>query len=222
MKGGRGLLLLLALAMGFAWVGEQDTRPTGGSVDPLLASLDAMDAAKGREALVALREQLADDPASPRAGNPEGRIPVVVFFDYRCVYCRQLPPMLERLAAENPDVRLVFKEWPIFRGISEVAARTALAADRQGAYWLMHQALMAERPLTETSILATAERLGLDRQRLLSDRDDPSIAAQLRDTAELADALHLKGTPVIVVGDRVLRGLPGENELREAVRAAAS
>ena len=178
--------------------------------------------AKGSKALASVREQLADDPASPRAGNREGRIPVVVFFDYRCVYCRQLPPMLERLAAENPDVRLVFKEWPIFRGISEVAARTALAADRQGAYWPMHQALMAERPLTEGSILAAAERLGLDRQRLLSDRENAAIAAQLHATAELADALHLKVTPVIVVGDRVLRGLPGEDELREAVRDATS
>jgi protein-disulfide isomerase len=203
-------------------MGERDTRPTGGAADPLLASLQAMDAAKGREALASVRKQLADDPGSPRAGNPEGRIPVVVFFDYRCVYCRQLPPMLERLAAENPDVRLVFKEWPIFRGISEVAARTALGADRQGAYWPMHEALMAERPLTEASILAAADRLGLDRRRLLIDRDDAASAAQLRDTAALADALHLKGTPVIVVGDRVLRGLPDEDELRQAVRAATS
>ena len=98
-------------------------------------------------------EDLVRGPGAVVLGNPTGDVTIIEFFDYRCPYCRQMHPMLNRLLAEDHGVRFVAKEWPVFGGPSVTAAKIALAADWQGKYTAVHQALMEhEGTLDETKV----------------------------------------------------------------------
>jgi protein-disulfide isomerase len=83
-------------------------------------------------------------PVSHVAGNPNGDVSVVEFFDYNCPYCRQSLPVVLKLISEDAKVRLVLKELPILSADSVTAAKLALAANKQGKYFEMHQKLFAE------------------------------------------------------------------------------
>ena len=93
---------------------------------------DAKD--KSAQALASHRQQVFDDPQSPVAGNPKGDVSLVEFFDYRCPYCKQVEPALEKLIGDDRQLRFVYKEFPVLGPDSETAARVALAAKKQGRY----------------------------------------------------------------------------------------
>jgi protein-disulfide isomerase len=169
----------------------------------IIEALQVLETRNRQQAIDAL---LADEGA-PVAGNPEGPLTVVEFFDYQCPYCKTIAAdMIETLEAEG-DVRIVFKEFPILGQASEYAAKAALAAHRQGKYLDFHQALMATRgKLNERVVIEEARRVGLDVERLQADMDSPEIAAALERNHALATALQVNGTPAFVVGDTVVPG----------------
>jgi len=160
-----------------------------------------------RNAIAAHAEALFRDPADPVRGNPEGRITLVEFFDARCGYCKQLHPTLTELMRWAPDLRVVLKDLPILGPNSVLASRALLAAQRQGKYAPLHDALLRlrEEP-TEPVLKREAERLGLDWARLRRDMDDPAIARRLEANIRLAQALSIEGTPALVIGDSLVPG----------------
>src|SRR5215472_6664361 len=113
------------------------------------AKLDAAAAAKAKAALPSLRAALERD-ASDFVANPDGKVTVTEFYDYRCPHCINVAPKVLQLIRSDPEVRFVFKEWPIFGATSEHAALTALAAKAQGKDYLgIYQAFMSTQPLTD-------------------------------------------------------------------------
>jgi protein-disulfide isomerase len=175
----------------------------------------------GRRAVATRKRELEADPGSPVLGNPKGDVTLVEFFDYRCPYCKQVAPSLEALLAEDKQLRLVMKELPILGKDSVAAARAALAAERQGKYFKFHNALMAVKgPLSDDTISQTAAAVGLDLDRLKADMARPEIDAQLRATYELAQALHIRGTPAFVVGGELIPGAVDLATLRQKIAAA--
>ncbi len=102
----------------------------------------------------------------PVAGNPQGAVTIVEFFDYQCSHCIDMSPLLDSFLKANPNVKVIFKEFPIRGPVSEFAAKAALAAKEQGKYIEFHQALMAlaakQQPLTQDAILNAAKSVGLD------------------------------------------------------------
>ncbi|MFB3135004.1 MAG: thioredoxin domain-containing protein, partial [Rhodospirillales bacterium] len=95
-----------------------------------------------RRTILARRDDLFNDPASPVGGNPKGDVTLVEFFDYQCPYCKRVLPSIQALLAEDRNLRFVFKEFPILGKASVFAARAALAAQRQGKYLEFHMAVM--------------------------------------------------------------------------------
>jgi len=85
---------------------------------------------KAQQALVARRGDVFDDPETPVGGNPKGDVTLVEFFDYRCPYCKQVQPRLQELLAQDRQLRIAYKEFPILGAVSVAAARAALAAHR--------------------------------------------------------------------------------------------
>ncbi len=164
------------------------------------------------------RAAIFSHPMSPVSGNPKGDVTLVEFFDYQCGYCkRSLKPMKDLLASDQ-KLRVVWKEFPILGPVSRFAARTAMAADRQGRYLDFHVAVMgAPAKLTEASVIATAGRLGLDVERLRRDMRDPAIDNYLDETIGLARKLGITGTPAFVVGDTVVPGAVGAARLRQLI-----
>jgi protein-disulfide isomerase len=174
-------------------------------------------------ALTERRRELYDDPESPVGGNPKGDVTVVEFFDYRCPYCKQVVPAIEKLLAEDKQVRFVYKEFPVLGPESVTAARAALAAREQGKYEPLHYALMGLKgQLNEAAIFNAAKAAGLDAERLKRDMADPKIEATLKANQELAQALDIRGTPAFVVGDEIVPGAVSLDALRQLVRVARS
>lgn len=163
------------------------------------------------------------DPGSPAAGAATPDVTVVVFTDYQCAVCKATDPALSRLLAVDPNVRVVWKDWPIRGPMSDLAARTALAAHRQGEYAPVHDALMAARgQLTPARIADVAVGAGADRSRLTADLRDHAreIDAQLSGHKLQAFSLGLQGTPSYLVGAYLIQGGLDDRGLASAVARA--
>ena len=100
-------------------------------------------------------EALFNQSNDPIAGNPNGKITVVEFFDYQCPHCTTMAPVMADVIKANPDVRVVYKEFPIRGPMSEMASRAALAANKQGKYMVLSHALLTStQPLSEEVIFS--------------------------------------------------------------------
>lgn len=170
--------------------------------------------------IAARRDEIYNDPEAPVGGNPQGDVTIVEFFDYNCPYCRQVASVLDELVQTDPNIRLVYKEFPILGPNSTFAARAALAARKQGKYLEFHSALMMGRRVAdEAAVLEFARIAGLDIDRLKADMEDPAIGAILERNLSLADALHISGTPAFVIADEIY---PGAAELADFQRLIAA
>jgi len=178
-------------------------------------------AASQAEVLSRERDTLERDPNAPVLGNPEGDVTVVEFFDYNCPYCRRAKPEIEALLAADPDVRLVYREWPILGEGSVFATRAALAAREQGLYEDFHWALMGmSGRAEESSVLRIAEDIGLDIAQLRRDMEAPEIDAHIETSMRLAQAFGITGTPSFVVGDALVPGVVDAEQLQTLVTDA--
>lgn len=148
-------------------------------------------------------------PNAPVAGNPDGDITVVEFFDYNCGYCKRGFSEILKLIEKDKNVRVVFKEFPILRDESEQAARVALAARMQGKYWEVHRDLISTKGLVNEAVgLKVAEKHGLDMAKLKADMASPEVKAELDRVKALAQTLQINGTPHFLVGDKAIGGAP--------------
>jgi protein-disulfide isomerase len=176
-----------------------------------VAILEAQEDARKADQSVALmssrRDVLERDPNAPVLGNVDGDVTIVEFFDYNCPYCKRVKPEIQALMAADPDIRLVYREWPILGEGSVFAARAALAARNQGKYEEFHWAMMGlQGRAEEASILNAAAEIGLDVDKLRADMDAPEINEHIQTSMELAAALGFNGTPSFVIGEALVPG----------------
>ena len=157
------------------------------------------------DAIGKFRGQLERDPRDFVA-NPDGKITVVEFFDYRCGYCKLAAPQVVDLIEKNPDVRFVFKEFPIFGEVSDTAAKVALTRAGKAKGFQLYQALMADRALDDAALDRHLAEVGIDAAEARKDAQHPQIGRQILDTQTLASALKIDGTPAFIVGDVMVPG----------------
>jgi protein-disulfide isomerase len=171
-----------------------------------LAENDRLAASKvTRESMNKYRAQLERDPRDFVA-NPDGKITVVEFFDYRCGYCKTAAPEVMKLIRENPDVRFVFKEVPIFGEISDTTARIALTPEGKSKGLDLYGRWMAEKALDDAAVDRHLKGAGLDAAAVRKASSDPALQRQILDTRALASALKIDGTPAFIVGDTMIPG----------------
>ena len=181
----------------------------------------ALQAQAAAQVLDTEKATLENDPNAPVLGNPDGDVTVVEFFDYNCPYCRQVKPEMEALLAADPNVRVVYREWPILGDGSVFAARAALASRNQGKYEEFHWAMMQlKERAEEASILRTAEDIGLDVAQLRRDMNGPEIEEHIQTSMRLAQSLGFSGTPSFVIGDSLAPGLIQADQMIELVDQA--
>ena len=181
----------------------------------------AAQAETGADVLKDQRQILEQDPNAPVLGNPDGDVTVVEFFDYNCPYCRKAASAVEGLIEADPNVRLVYREWPILSEGSIFAAKAALAAREQGKYNDLHWALMElDGPAAEASVLRVAEKIGLNIDKLRADMEAPDVQSHIDETMRLAQALGFNGTPSFVIGDNLVPGFVEQNQLETLVNQA--
>jgi protein-disulfide isomerase len=187
-------------------------------------ALQADDGVKDRAATRAAIASMSDSmvrPEDPVAGNPKGDVTIVEFFDTRCPYCKRLEPAMNQFLTEDRGVRLVYKDLPILGPASTLGSKALLAAQKQGAYEKMRNAVMALPPdTTPAMIQREAEKLGLDWPRLSRDMDDASVQQRIDANLRLAHALAIQGTPALVVGQEMVPGAVDLPALRKIVAEA--
>ena len=219
------LTALIALVAGFAgaalWsftgLGHEQTRQYLVSNPEILPEMaEAFQAGQAQERLAGVRDEVFAPFPGAVLGNPDGSRTLVKFTDYGCTYCKASEPDIARLIAEDPELTVVVREWPIFEG-SEEAARMALAAAMQGKYPAFYKAMFALGPPTPASVEAAARTAALDLDRAHSDAASDRVSAELARNMALARELGFSGTPSWVAGGRVLEGAVGYDALAEAL-----
>ena len=156
-------------------------------------------------------------------GNPQGKVTMVEFFDYNCAFCkRAMADMLDLLKTDS-DLKFVLKEFPVLGPGSMEAAHVAVAARMQDPsgqkYMEFHQKLLGSRgPADKMRALAVAKDVGFDMARLEKDMNSDEVKATIEENMKLADALGVSGTPSYVVGDEVVVGAVGLDELRAKIK----
>jgi protein-disulfide isomerase len=169
------------------------------------------------------QQSMLEKPGTEPSGAANPDVTIVEYFDYNCPYCKKLVPTLQALTSADHKVAIVYKDWPIFGGISVYAAKAALAAQWQGRYLAAHDALMAgPRLAKEDQVDGILQRAGVDLPTLNKDRSEHAadINALLTRNNEEARALGLRGTPGIVIGRELLAGTANLSALQQVVKTA--
>jgi len=173
------------------------------------------------QVLASERDALERDPNAPVLGNPDGDVTVVEFFDYNCPYCRRVKPHMEALLAADPNVRVVYREWPILGEGSVFAARAALASRNQGKYDEFHWAMMGlNGRAEEATVISAAEEIGLNIAQLRRDMNAPEIDEHIQTSMRLSRAIGFSGTPSFVIGDSLAPGLIDAEQMISLVNQA--
>jgi protein-disulfide isomerase len=184
----------------------------------LTDTVDALRDAQYEPVLDANRAALETPFASSWKGAAKPEVTLVEFFDYACPYCKASNPVVDRLVKEDKGLRVVYRELPILGPDSVTAARLSLQASKLGRFAQFHDTLWATgRPAPDTNAKA-AQAAGLS----ATPPQDPAIEAELRHNVSLAGQLGATGTPLFVVGNRVMNGAVGYDMLRDAVAKARS
>ena len=186
----------------------------------------AAEAVADQELVAANAEDLFNDGYSWVGGNPDGDITLVEFMDYRCGYCRRAVPEVDALLAEDGNIRLIIKEFPILGEASMISSRFAVATKHVAgadAYKQVHDALLefTGEP-NEVTLRRLSDGLGLETDDIIAAMDSDAVSKEIAQTRELAQRMRISGTPSFVLGTELLRGyLPADQmqQIADGVRA---
>lgn len=190
----------------------------------MAAKLEANDKAaeesQRSSALLTSKDEIFRSAGDATVGNPKGDVTVVEFLDYNCGWCKKSMSEVSTLLKSDPNLKFVFKEFPIFGEHSEYAARAALAAKNQGKYWELHQAMFSQEGKITTEIVdQLAEGLGLDMAKLKADIESKEIGERIAANMQLGKNLAINGTPAFIIDDKVYGGYLPLDSMAEAVTA---
>ncbi len=170
--------------------------------------------------LARFSDQIYNDPDHVVLGNPDGDVTLVEFFDYNCSYCRTSMPDIARLLQEDPNLRIILKEFPILSNESMEAARIAVAVSKQEDidYWTFHESLFTARgQVTGQVALDAAADLGLNPVSVELDASNEEVAEIIQRSYVMAQGLNISGTPTFIIGDEILPGAVGYDALKERI-----
>jgi protein-disulfide isomerase len=184
----------------------------------LSETVDALHDAQYVPVLAANRAEIETPFAGSWKGAAKPDVTLVEFFDYACPYCKASNPSVERLLREDKGLRVVYRELPILGPNSVAAARLSLQASKLGRFNQFHDALWAAgRPAPDT-IAQASQAAGI----APAPQNDPQAEDELKRNFALAGKLGATGTPVFVVGNRVMNGAVGYDALKQAISQARS
>ena len=175
----------------------------------------SMQAETNKKLIVDKKSAIFQSPGDFVMGNTKGEISVVEFFDYNCGWCKKAVDEVQKLTAADPKVRIVMKEMPIFGENSTLAAKAAMAANKQGKYWEYHLAMMREKQVTKENLFKIAEKVGINVEKLKVDMNDPAIEASIKETMAIAQELGIEGTPGFIIDSRVNVGFVPADGIKE-------
>jgi len=160
-------------------------------------------------------EKILNDPVKiPVAGAPvtgpaDAAITIVEFSDFQCPYCAAAVPQLRAILKAYPtQVKLIFKQFPLEEHAqADLAATAAVAAQKQGKFWPMHDALYAHvDDLSRKSILKLAGDIGLNVDKLEADMDTTDVRQTVQRDVQDGNDAAVEGTPTIFIDGQRYNG----------------
>ncbi|MBN8994633.1 MAG: DsbA family protein [Rhizobiales bacterium] len=193
------------------------------AMDELQRRQDAAEAAQQVSAISDNSSALFSSKRQVVLGNPKGDVTLVEFFDYNCGYCKRAHADLKELLANDKNLRVVLKEFPVLGDGSVEAANVAVAVNivAPDKYWAFHDAMLTERGQANgEKAIAVAEEIGIDKAKLIAAMKSPEIKATIAESYDLANKLALTGTPSYVTPKEVVVGAVGYDALKEKIGVA--
>lgn len=168
------------------------------------------------------KDALEKDPSSPVAGNPNGDVTLVEFFDYSCGYCKKVFPSVAQLLKEDKNLRLVFKEYPILGQSSMMSSQVALAVYHiaPDKYMDVHKSLMGAHITSLDQAIALVGSLGIDKEAFKTALNDPKIQEVINKNRELASSIGVRGTPAFVINGEFVPGAIDLDSFKQKIKAA--
>jgi protein-disulfide isomerase len=214
-----GAIATVALAVAAVqsgWAGQIVRKAMLENPTILVETADALRENQFAPVLAANRAALETPFGSSWQGAKDGDVTLVEFYDYACGYCKASLPVIARLVKEDPKLRVVYREFPILGPGSEGAARMALGASQSGRFMAFHDALYAAGRPSQPTLAKAAAAAGVP----AAVPSSPEIDGELRKNFQLAQQLGATGTPLFIVGDKVLNGAVGYDALKKAIADA--
>jgi len=193
------------------------------SVESYQIKQQAASVSKAAQNIIALQNDLTNNPHSPSAGNPKGDVTVVEFFDYHCGYCKHFFPILTQLLEQDKNVRIVFKEFPILSEDSALASKAALAVNNidPQKYMAFHAALMKSSGRFSMEILTEkAKEAGISEEAFKKALNNPELDKEIDHNRDLAQSLNIAGTPALIIGTELVPGAVEIETLKSKVAQA--
>ena len=222
-------IIAVSLLAGFGGAAAWDYSGLGGGAtraylldnpEVLPEAIDVLQSRETAQRLAPMRSEIEAEFPGAVLGNPDGAITLVEFSDYACGYCRQSVADVMQVVKDNPDLKVVVREYPILSEGSANAAMMALAAADQGRYRQFHDAMFAQGSVAAENIAAAAIEAGVDMDRAKADIGSGKYQQQLQNNMFLGQQLGVSGTPAFIVGDKVLQGAVGAGQIQAAIAEA--
>lgn len=190
----------------------------------LTAEREAEQRAKTKSLISARKDEIFGSDDAVVVGNPDGDVTLVEFYDYNCEYCKRAVPEVAALLAEDPNVRVVLRQFPILSEGSLEAARVGVVVALQGGdYWAFHNSMFTARGQSNLSkALAQASAIGLTEESVRSGLSAPEVTEVITASASLARDLGINGTPSFILADEIIPGAVGVEVLREKIENVRS
>lgn len=164
--------------------------------------------------------ELLADKTNLVLGNPKGNFIIVEFFDYQCGYCKMMNKKLPEAIKKSDNIRWVLMPSPIFGEASETIARYAIASAKQGKLDKFHNALEAQKDMSENALKELAKKLGMDADKLKKDADSQEVKDKLAKIHEYASKLNVRGVPMFIINGKIQGGAFPDEQLDEYVKEA--
>ncbi|MDM9619655.1 disulfide bond formation protein DsbA [Rhizobium sp. AC44/96] len=189
--------------------------------DALQKKQDAARLVKANAAISDNKSTIFDAKYDMTIGNPKGDVTIVEFFDYNCGYCRHALADMQSMLEKDKNVRFVLKEFPIL-GPESVAAHKVSDAFRKLApekYSQFHIALLgSDGRADEASAIEVAQSLGVSEKQIRAEMAKSSSEKSVQETYQLAQSLGITGTPSYVIGNELVQGAVGFDDLEAKVK----
>jgi protein-disulfide isomerase len=154
------------------------------------------------------------------AGNKDGDVVIVTFLDYRCGYCKRSNNDLKELIKKDPNVKIVFKEFPVLGPQSKALAQTALAVFLidNSKYMDFHNALMEAAQADDKTVEAILTKLNLDVAKVKAAMNDAKVTKELEAISMMAGQLEVRGTPAFIIDEELIPGVIDVNNMMAKIK----
>ncbi|MCM2344486.1 MAG: thioredoxin domain-containing protein [Alphaproteobacteria bacterium] len=161
-------------------------------------------------------ERLQEAPHNQYLGAEKPALVITYVMDYRCAFCKQMHGDIQAALKDNPDLRIIFRVYPINRKDSIHEAKMAMAASKQGHFKDMHDFLILHQdPVTKPELEQFMFGVGLDKDLFYKDMTSWAATKDLLDSASAVEALGIESVPVFIVGTNIY--LPKEGQTPKEV-----